>query len=210
MLEPSGLYYPNRIARLYILAMEDVMGVNGLNAILSLAGLDNFIHDPPPDNLARQFDFAHIAALNEALEEMYGSRGGRGIALRIGRATFARGMKSFGALSGMRDPAFRALPLGQRTRIGLEALAAVFSNFTDQQSTMAELNAYYEFTTEFSPFSWGRSADRPVCHALVGIIQESMRWASNGHEYHVQEVLCRAVEGEACVFRVNKNPIGQL
>jgi len=34
------------------------------------------------------------------LETVYGARGGRGIALRIGRATFSMGLKNFGALAG--------------------------------------------------------------------------------------------------------------
>jgi hypothetical protein len=129
VLEPSGLYYPNRIARAFLWAMEDVMGQNGLNAVLSLAGLEGYIEHPPPDSLTKQVDFAHLAALNQALEDMYGARGGRGMALRIGRACFSRGMKSFGALKGISDPAFKVLPLESRVYLGLEALASVFTNF---------------------------------------------------------------------------------
>jgi predicted hydrocarbon binding protein len=189
--------------------MEDVMGKGGLSALLTLADLHSFISQPPPNNLARQFDFAYFAALSQALEEMYGARGGRGMALRIGRASFARGLKTFGAMAGMTDPAFVALPLDTRTRLGLDALAAIFTNFSDQQSSVRELDEYYEFTTEMSPMAWGRSADKPVCHALTGMIQESLRWSSDGYEFHVQEHSCRAVGDEACVFRVNKKPIGQ-
>lgn len=209
MLEPSGLYYPNRIAGLFFLAMEDVMGKGGLNALLSLSELQAYIDQPPPNNLARQFDFAYLSALNQSMEEMYGARGGRGMALRIGRACFARGMKSFGAMAGMTDPAFVALPLQTRARMGLDALAAIFTNFSDQQSSVSEFSDYYEFITETSPMAWGRSSDKPVCHALTGIIQESLRWASDGYEYHVQEVSCRAAGDERCIFRVNKKPIGQ-
>ncbi|HEX2619743.1 MAG TPA: 4-vinyl reductase [Phototrophicaceae bacterium] len=210
MLEPSGLYYPNRIARLFFLAMEDVMGKGGLNALLSLAELDTYIDEPPPNNLARQFDFVAISSMTQALENIYGARGGRGMALRIGRACFARGMKSFGAMAGMTDPAFVALPLSTKTRLGLDALAAIFTNFSDQHSTVKEFTDYYEFSTEVSPMAWGRTADKPVCHALTGIIQESLRWASDGYEFHVQEVNCRATGADACVFRVNKKPIGQV
>jgi len=78
----SGLYYPNKIARIYIEAMEDVMGVNGLNAVLNLAGLGQYAGNYPPDNLNKEFDFAEFTALNAGLEEMYGPRGGRGLALR--------------------------------------------------------------------------------------------------------------------------------
>lgn len=208
MLEPSGLYYPNRIARVLLIAMEDVMGKAGLNAVLSLAELDGFIEHYPPDNLARQFDFAYLASLSQALEEMYGARGGRGMALRIGRASFAAGIKTFGAMAGMADPAFQALPLERRTQLGIEALAAIFTNFSDQHTYINETDTHYEFITEYSPFAWGRMTDKPVCNALLGIIQETLRWASNGFEYHVQETTCRAVGDEVCTFRISKKPIG--
>jgi predicted hydrocarbon binding protein len=190
--------------------MDEVMGTSGLNAVLSLAGLDAYIDNPPPDTLTRQFDFAYLAALNQALEDMYGARGGRGMALRIGRACFAHGMKSFGALAGINDPAFKALPLPSRVHLGLEALASVFTNFSDQKSYMRTEENYYEFVVENSPMAWGRTSDKPVCHALVGMIQEALRWASNGYEYHVQETACHATGSEECIFRINKKPIGQL
>ena len=89
MPEPSGLYYPNRIARYLFLAMEDVMGQSGLNMLLSLAKQDEYIGHYPMDNLVKGFDFASMAAIQQALEDIYGSRGGRGMALRIGRACFS-------------------------------------------------------------------------------------------------------------------------
>ncbi|MBC8099513.1 MAG: 4-vinyl reductase [Armatimonadetes bacterium] len=191
-------------------AMEDVMGTGGLNTLLSLAGLDAYIAQPPPNTLGRQFDFVCIAALNQALEDMYGARGGRGMALRVGRACFARGMKNFGAMAGMTDPAFVALPLPTRARLGLDALAAIFTNFSDQYSTVADQADYLVFTTEVSPMAWGRSSDKPVCHMLTGMIQESLRWASDGYEFHAQEIACRAAGDAACVFRVSKKPMGQM
>jgi predicted hydrocarbon binding protein len=206
--EPSGLHYPNRIARYFFLAMEDVMGQAGLNMVLSLGKQDDYIGQYPPDNLAGQFDFASMAAIQQALEDVYGSRGGRGMALRIGRACFSQGMKSFGALAGMSDPAFRALPREERCRMGLQALAAVFNKFTDQHSELEEDDKTYRFVVEVSPMAWGRHTDKPVCHALAGILQECLRWASNGHEYIVYETACHAVGDDHCVFTINKTPIG--
>jgi hypothetical protein len=208
LVTPSGLYYPNRIARLFIDSIEEVMGQSSLNAVLSLAGLDEYIRYPIEDNLKKAFDFSGMAGMCQALEDLYGVRGGRGMALRIGRAAFARGMKNFGAMAGMRDPAFIALPLDQRTRLGLDALAAIFTNFSDQDSTISDEGDFYIFETAHSPFAWGRTADRPICHALVGIIQESLRWASDGYEFHVQEIECRATGSETCIFQINKQPIG--
>jgi predicted hydrocarbon binding protein len=206
--EPSGLYYPNRIARYFFQAMEDVMGQNGLNVVLSLAGLEAYIGHPPPDNLAGEFDFTAMAAIQEALEEMYGARGGRGMALRIGRASFSQGMRTFGALAGVDTPAFRALPRDARGRLGLMALANVYSSFTDQQSSVEEDASTYRFVVENSPMAWGRMSDKPVCHALVGTLQECMRWIANGYEYYVYESACHACGSETCVFTINKTPIG--
>ncbi len=185
------------------------MGQGGLNMLLGLAHLGDYSDNPPPDDLNRAFDFASLAALNEALEEMYGPRGGRGMALRIGRACFSQGMKNFGALAGVNDPAFRAQSLDRRCYLGLRGLVAVFNNFTDQQSSLEEDAETYRFIVRNSPMAWGRTADKPVCHALVGILQENMRWSSNGYEYYVVESECHACGGEHCVFTINKTPIGQ-
>jgi predicted hydrocarbon binding protein len=207
--EPAGLYYPNRIARAYFSAMDDVMGQHGLSTLLGLANLTQYVQTLPPDNLKREFDFASLSAMNQALEQMYGPRGGRGMSLRIGRAAFARGLKNFGVMRGLGDAAFRALPLEQRLDLGLQALASLFSHFTDQASSVAGENNSFLFRVEVSPFAWGRTSDKPVCHALIGVIQECLSWASNGYEFHVWEINCRACGSDACTFRVNKTPIGE-
>ena len=84
----SGLYYPNKIARLALTALEEVMGKNGLNAILNLAGLSYLIDNYPPIIWIASSILPISRRINGALEEMYGPRGGRGLALRAGRAVF--------------------------------------------------------------------------------------------------------------------------
>ena len=80
LVPPSGYFYPNKMARIFLLALEEVMGRNGLNALLNLIDLRQYIHELPPDNLQREFDFAHISNINTGLEDIYGPRGGRGLA----------------------------------------------------------------------------------------------------------------------------------
>ena len=190
------------------MATDDVMGKHGLSAVLSLAGLETFQEHSPPDDLARQFDFAYMAALNQAFEDMYGARGGRGMALRIGRAAFSQGMKNFGAFAGMNAPSYQALPLEKQMGIGLQALAAVFTRFSDQETQVQAAGDVYNIIVDNSPMIWGRVTDKPACHALVGIIQESLHWSTVGHEFHVHETTCRAAGGDQCIFRVNKKPMG--
>ena len=129
-IEKSGLAYPNKFGAILVRALEEVMGRNGLNAILNLAGLNHYIEHPLPDNLEKGFDFVEVAAVNKALEDMYGPRGGRGLSLRVGRALFADGLRNFGALAGVGDLAFKVLPLGAKLRIGLPAVAKIFSTIS--------------------------------------------------------------------------------
>ncbi len=203
----SGLYYPNKIARIYLQAMEEVMGKNGLNAVLNMAKLPEYIQAYPPDNLDREFDFADYAALNQALDDIYGPRGGRGLALRAGRASFSRGLKNFGALAGVGDLAFRVLPLTAKLKIGIPAMARIFTQFSDQTSTVEEFSDHYIYIIHKCPVCWSRRGDKPLCHAAVGLLQEGLRWVSGGHEFKVDEISCIAVGDPTCIFHINKEPV---
>jgi len=204
----SGLYYPNRIARIYLQAMEEVMGKNGLNAILNMASLQNLVDNYPPENLDRAFDFADYSALNGALEEMYGPRGGRGLALRAGRASFAQGLRNFGALAGAGDLAFKVLPLPAKLKIGIPAMAKVFSTMSDQKSTVEETSTEFTYTMKPCPVCYGRKSDKPMCHAGAGLLQEGLKWLSGGQEFKVYETKCLGCGDDGCVLVVQKEPIG--
>jgi len=204
----SGLYYANKITRITIEALEDVMGKNGLNAILNLAGLPHLIDNYPPNNLEREFDFADFSAINLALEEMYGPRGGRGLALRAGRAAFAGALKNFGALAGVGDLAFKVLPLQAKLRIGLPAMAKIFSQTSDQYSTVEERENDFVYTIHRCPVCFGRSnSDKPVCYVAAGLIQEGLKWVSGGNEFRVNEAHCLAMGDPVCDFVIQKDPI---
>ncbi len=204
----SGLYYPNRIARIYLQAMEEVMGKNGLNAILNMANLQNLIDNYPPENLDRAFDFADYSALSGALEEMYGPRGGRGLALRAGRASFAQGLRNFGALAGAGDLAFKVLPLGAKLKIGVPAMAKIFSQVSDQKSSVEDTDTDIIYTMKPCPVCYGRKSDKPMCHAGAGLLQEGLKWLSGGHEFKVYESKCIGCGDDACVLIVQKEPVG--
>lgn len=206
-IEKSGLYYPNKIARIYLEAMEEVMGRNGLVAALRMASLEEFIDNYPPSNLDRAFDFSDYSALNGALDEIYGPRGGRGLALRAGRASFARGLRDFGALAGVGSAAFKVLPLSAKLKIGIPAMAKIFSQFSDQHSTVDDVGEDFVYHIHKCPVCWGRTADRPICFAAVGLLQEGLKWVSGGLEFRVEEIECVAMGGEMCSFRIQKEPL---
>jgi predicted hydrocarbon binding protein len=204
----SEYYYANKFVLITIQSLEDVMGTNGLNAILNMAHLPELINHYPPDNLEKGFNFSDFSSLNLALEEMYGPRGGRGLALRAGRAAFADALRHFGALAGAGDLAFRVLPLQTKLRIGIPAMARIFSTISDQYTTVQEQENEFIYTIHRCPVCWGRNnADRPVCFIAVGLLQEGLKWVSGGNEFRVNESKCVAVGNEVCEFVIQKTPI---
>jgi predicted hydrocarbon binding protein len=205
--EKSGLYYPNKIGRIYLMAMEEVMGTNGIKAVLNLAKTSELIGNYPPNNLAREFDFADFGAIGAAIEEMYGPRGGRGLALRAGRASFAQGLSEFGSVIGASELAFKVIPLGTKVKVGLKAMAETFTKFSDQASDVEESSEYFTYTIRKCPVCWGRTSEKPICYGAVGILQEGLRWVSGGKDFKVEEVKCHAVGDEFCVFHVYKEPL---
>jgi len=203
----SGLYYPNKFARITILAMEEVMGKNGLNAILNLASLNSLIDNYPPDNLERQFDFSDYSAVHAALEEMYGPRGGRGLALRAGRAVFGSALKNFGALAGVGDMAFKVLPLAVKVKVGLPSVAKIFTQLSDQYTTVEERDAEYVYTIHKCPVCWGRQTDKPACYTATGLLQECFKWVSGGHEFRVNQEKGHSSGDDLCTFIIQKEPV---
>jgi predicted hydrocarbon binding protein len=205
--EKSGYYYPNLIARIYLEAIEEIMGSNGIKALLNMAEMQHLIDNFPPSNLAKQFDFADFAHLNEAMEMMYGPRGGRALALRAGRKAFDQGLKNFGAMVGVADKAFRMLPLKLRMKIGLGAMAKAFSTTSDQISYVNEEDDHFRYVIERCPVCWGRQTDGPICHAAMGIILEGLNWGTGGKKFKVAQVTCAAAGDPSCDFTISKVPI---
>jgi predicted hydrocarbon binding protein len=203
----SGYYYPNLIAKIYLEAIEEIMGVNGMKALLNMAGMQYLIDNYPPGNLRKQFDFADFAHLNEAMEMMYGPRGGRALSLRAGRKAFDQGLKNFGAMVGVADRTFRLLPLSIRLKVGLKAMATAFSSTSDQISYVTEEEDHFVYVIERCPVCWGRHSDSPICHAAMGIIQEGLNWGTGGKQFKTAEVSCIARGDPACNFTISKQPI---
>lgn len=204
----SDYHYANKFGLIMLKALEEVMGKNGLNAILNLAHLPHLIDHYPPGNLAKEFDFADVSGINQALEELYGPRGGRGLALRAGRATFDDALKNFGALAGVGDLAFKVLPMGAKLRIGLAAMARIFSQVSDQHTTVSEREHEFVYTIHRCPVCWGRSdLDRPVCFIALGLLQSGLKWVSGGHDFRVYESKCIATGEQVCEFLIYKTPL---
>lgn len=203
----TGYYYPNKMGRILLLSLEEIMAKNDLQTLLQHSGMAHFLQQLPPEDYERQFDFAHITNLLSSLETLYGPRGSRNLALRSGAAMFEHGLRNFGNLAGISDPAFKVLPLSTKLRIGLPAVARIFTQLSDQVSHVEEQDDAYLYYIDRCPMCWGRHSDKPVCHISTSILQTALRWVSDGLEFRVEEIECMAIGSAACIFQVDKEPI---
>jgi predicted hydrocarbon binding protein len=204
--EPDNYYYPNKLGRIILLSIEEVIGRAGLIAVLNAANLSRWIDNYPPNNLEKNIAFEEMSRIQGALESLYGQQGGHGLALRSGRASFKYGLREFGAMSGCSDIAFRTLPLTDRIENGASIFAQVINKYSDQHIRLEELPEQYRMHIDRCPICWDRKAEKAVCHLGVGAIQEGLYWLSGGKHFNIEETHCLAKGDSSCTFVVDKKP----
>jgi predicted hydrocarbon binding protein len=200
-------YYPNRLGRILFIAMEEMIGRNGVNAVLNQAKLRNRINSYPKNTLDKNFRFEEVSQIQVALEASYGIRGGRGLALRTGRAGFKHILHEFGQELEFSDLAFRLLPVEDKIRMTAEALAKLYNQYSDQQVVVTENANRYLWTINRCPYCWNRRMDDAVCLQPVGLLQEALYWVSSGKFYNIEEVDCIAKGDKACTIVIDKLPL---
>lgn len=202
-----GLYYPNKIGRLTFLSLEEVMGENGVKALLRLADLTEYIENGyPPNDLKKEFPFEAIAATSVALGTMYGPRGARGLELRAGRVAFTLGLKEFGPLLGMADLALKLMPITMKLKIVLNATAQTFDRFSDQSSHVEEEKTRFVYHITRDPSSLRPD---PGLNFFIarGILEEATAWVSGGRRFAVEQISCIALGDKTTSFTIDKEPL---
>lgn len=203
-----NFFYPNRMGRVILASMRQTLGRDRLNEVLQAAGLPQFnTSSLLPNNLEKRFSFENIAALQAAVERVFGEREGRRLNHHIGQGTFNLGLKDFDPVVGISDLPLRVIPLGVKFRVGLDVFARVFNQFSDQVVKVTDTEQHYLWIIERCPVCWGRHTDEPCCQLAGGLLEEAAFWASGGRRFAIVETLCRARGDANCVFRIAKAPI---
>jgi len=198
---------PNKMGWILLTGLRDVMGQNSLNSLLMTAGLQGYAENFPPNNFDKEFLFADLAHLMQGLDELYGTRSGRGIARKTGRACFRLGIRDFGPVLWMVDLVFRVLTLRMRMRVGFEILAETFNRFSDQKVVVKLDGEYFRWVMKPCAECWGRTCDSPCCDLTVGLLEEGLYWVSNGKGFYVEEVSCVARGDPSCVILIGRQAL---
>lgn len=195
-------YYPQKMGKVIFLGLEEVVGKGGVDALLRLASLDELAGQ----QTERKISFDTVSHLQAALEQVYGPRGGRGLALRTGRACFKYGLKEYGSMLGLTEMAFRLLPLPTKLHTGAHSFSELFNRHTDQRVRVEETETGILWHIERCPLCWDRKAEEPICHLAVGLLQEALYWLSGGKIFNVEETACQAKGDPCCTIMIEKTP----
>ena len=197
---------PNVMLRNLLEAIAEVLGENGLKAVLNTAGLQRFIDNYPPNNMELGVTFADYGAIQQAVEDVIGPRGAKVILIRIGRATFRYALKEKPAVLGLAGLVFKALPRVARMKLVLASLARAATRDVNQPTDIEEHDEHFLFVVDECPCHWRGKKDKPVCFVTVGVLNGALRWAT-GKNFKVQEVNCIAMGDDACRYRIDKKPL---
>ncbi len=201
MENTTDMVLANALMRQALVAVEEIMGKNGLVAVLRASNLGQYIDNLPPNDLNPAVKSSDYARLNEAIENFYG-RGGRGILQRIGKASFEYGLREQSALMGLAGIALKVLPPKQRIQLVLTNMAGALKKINSQDQIEVEVSrGQVAYVARTCSVCCGRRSPKPLCHLYVGSIAEAARWAT-GQVYLVRETHCIACGASYCRFEV--------
>lgn len=203
MAERKDSMIVNALVRQALTSAQEVMGENGLNAVLRTSGLERFIGNFPPNDLEPSIQASQYAKLNEAIEEFYG-RGGRGMLRRIGKASFQYGVREQAALLGVAGVALKLLPERQKIKFILNGMANALKKSNPQvEASVDESGERIAYLESTCAICQGRQSDTPICHLYAGSISEAVQWAT-GREFEIIETHCCAKGDPYCRFEVGE------
>lgn len=207
-IELSGYHVPNRIARYMIVTLQDLMGENGLNAVLKQRGLPSFQEICPPDTMDNVFDFSNYSAICEAVANTYGPRGAKVFLIRAGRSGFRNGIQSFIDNYGAGlEVTGKLIPLSIKLPLFLKWIAKNYTETSDRIVEVKDEGDHYLYINKRCPVCWGRHASSPDCHITLGFLQEATNFISNGSQFQIRQITSIGAGAPSCDFIIPKRPI---
>ncbi len=194
----------NALVRQALVSAQEVMGENGLNAVLRSMSLERFVGNFPPNDTEPGIKTVEYAKFNEAIEAFYG-RGGKGMLRRIGKASFQYGVREQGALMGVAGAALKLMPQRQRIKFVLNAMVNALKKTNSQVNAWVEdENGKIAYCEATCAICLGRHSTEPICHLYVGSVGEAVRWATD-QEFNIVETHCIAKGDPYCRFEVGES-----
>jgi predicted hydrocarbon binding protein len=182
--------------------MNEIVGPEDTHRILQHGAVEKLssLQDQPSPDV--RIPYRQISHIQQTLESLFGDRGGKGVAYRMGQSTFRYGLRELSWALELTGPAYRLLAPFQKITAGAQFLAASLNENSDQDILLEAGKTSLRWIVQRCPVCWGRHSDTSVCHFTAGFLNEFVTWSSGGKSFSINEDECMAAGGSACIFSV--------
>lgn len=200
MTDPNPLQCSDEMTRIVLEGAREVIDRDEIATLIEMAGV------PVPEQGVKWTEGQFLAFIG-VIKKRHGTLGARGIALRIGRASFQGFIRTFGTEDGFEEPEYRLLPVRKRARVGLEKFAAIFQCACGMKITVDTEPDAWVWTLADCQQCGNPLIESAVSHFMLGLLQQYLGWISGGKVFQVEETACQADGAPSCVIRIARLPL---
>jgi predicted hydrocarbon binding protein len=193
---------PDKLVRSYLITLEDLLGKHGVNTILNLSGLPEWIDNYPSGDVQRAVSYEDFSRIQASLEDIYGERTGQNLSRRASHASFVDAGANLLALEEM----------DLSTRDHVEKIKLALNAFTDLFQTMASgdvkwtgTDSEIEIHFQTCPNCVNRDSNEAICQTCVGWIEGLFELIGAGEAIEIVESSCLASGGNSCSFLIRSD-----
>lgn len=197
---------PSAALRLLFLSIEEVMGSDGIKAVLNGAKLAHYINNYPENSIEYGVTFSEYGMVEQAVEDFLGPRGARAILIRVGRELFRYSLREQSALLGVAGNALKNLPListQAKMKILLQQIVGAANKTVNQPARLEENDEAFLVVIDQCMCQWRPVHEKPCCLVTVGTFSEAMKWLTD-RPVEVKEITCLNNGADACRYRIPK------
>jgi hypothetical protein len=195
----SGVLYPNSFVHHLLLSLEDVLGKNGVKAILNIAGQSSMIDNYPPDDMTPGIDIARYSSIIGALDDLYGDKGAQVLALKAGNVLFLETMKKLGDPLNVNSDEFKAKSIEEKVETSL-LLVRNYVTRLQISSLPRTADGQFLYAIEKCPVCYGRQTKTPRCYLTVGLLQSAIRYGTGGLDFTVTQMKSHSCGDPSCDY----------
>ncbi len=176
-------------------SLEEILGKNARNIIMRNAGLHRAIESPPDYTWDKEFTNREQLSIYQEAAKLIGKVGIQGVFRQIGFRSAEITIVKFKVLDSIKE-----LPPDEKFDRCLEFLTSAINR--------GRLVKIANGTSAFDNFDCtaceGIESTKPYCSQYTGTIQFLSDWSYGKGEYIAEEVKCKAVGDETCLFELKK------
>lgn len=202
-IEKSGYHHSNLLTYSILATLKNILGPNGLATLLRYGGLHEYVNNMPPADGAEGADFADLSTLFQAVDEIYGYRGGHALLTLAGRISLDTYKEKSDPMLNFLDQEINAVPQEQRAKHGLDFLMKLLTQTGNQSYTSFEEGNEMVYQMSNCSVCFGRPKNNhTTCHLTIGAMQGILQRVTGREEHQVVESLCVSKGDPYCEFRI--------